>query len=783
MSNRRRRKRRKGGLTVRKAPATANQMTVRAFAVRAETINDADRSVEAVLATETPVQVFDFERFEVVDETLRMDGVVLPNNGQVPLMDTHPEIMQARNFSTVHVIGSTRNIRVENGQLLGTNVFASPEASHEAQQAWLKVREGHITQNSIGYAALNSVYVPRGKTQMVNGRSYTAGQRMLKVTTRWSPKENSLVPFGADELAGMRAGNSATEREDQSMNLEQWLHARGLTLDGFRTWLTDRSMVLADLEDDQAKEQAEVYASSEQTGGEDPADGESGEGAAPPATPPAPASGRSAPANGGGDAIQRAITAERQRATAIRSEGRSIGMSDELIERAVSEGMDITAARGVFIQQVRDQRGQSSGNPGTGPAIQVRDHERDCNARTLCAGMLVRAGLDRIPNNLPDAERSRRAQNFEQGRRYEDHSMIDICRESIRLMGGRVPNGRSDTIQMALMLSRQAEQSRYLRTDDVYTRAPSTGSLSNIFSTVLGAQLLESYTATVDTTEPWTRRTDVPNFQTNERTSLGKGGALEKLPRGDEAKHDTWSDSAESYKIARYAKQFIVDEQDIIDDRFSALMDKPADMGEAAAQLIPDLVYSILFANAALGADAVALFDAATHANLNTTSALSSTTLKVAVNTIAVQKQGERNLNLRGRYLLVPQNLLHTARELVNSSTIMIAAAGDTDATFERGTLNTILADNLEIISDSRLDNGVTDPASGNTHTGVDDTWYLIAGNTRRTIEVGFLRGAGRSPQTRSFVLTEGKWGVGWDIKFDVGAKALDFRGMCQNTA
>jgi len=44
--------------------------------------------------------------------------------------------------------------------------------------------------------------------------------------------------------------------------------------------------------------------------------------------------------------------------------------------------------------------------------------------------------------------------------------------------------------------------------------------------------------------------------------------------------------------------------------------------------------------------------------------------------------------------------------------------------------------------------------------------------------QVGYLRGTGRVPAIRSFVLDKGQWGIGWDIKFDIGAKALDFRGM-----
>ena len=89
---------------------------------------------------------------------------------------------------------------------------------------------------------------------------------------------------------------------------------------------------------------------------------------------------------------------------------------------------------------------------------------------------------------------------------------------------------------------------------------------------------------------------------------------------------------------------------------------------------------------------------------------------------------------------------------------------------------------NLTLISDSRLDNGVTDPKSGTVNAGSATTWYM-ASAMARTIEVGYIRGSGRAPELRSFVLSQGQWGMGWDIKMDIGAKALDYRGFNKATA
>ena len=74
---------------------------------------------------------------------------------------------------------------------------------------------------------------------------------------------------------------------------------------------------------------------------------------------------------------------------------------------------------------------------------------------------------------------------------------------------------------------------------------------------------------------------------------------------------------------------------------------------------------------------------------------------------------------------------------------------------------------------------GVTDPATGTSQSGSTTAWYLVAPvNQAPVIEVGYLRGQGRRPQLRNFVLDRGQWGIGWDIKMDIGVKAIDFRGI-----
>lgn len=504
--------------------------------------------------------------------------------------------------------------------------------------------------------------------------------------------------------------------------------------------------------------------------GEPPA-GE-GQRGAPPTPPPAPVRNE--------DEIRRE---ERTRVHTIRQYGEEVHVAPETIQRAIDEGWSIERASAAFLQVMRDRPA-----PVHGPAIHSRGHETDCTLEALQAGMLLRSGvaLDSplfrrvtsaavaestgLPlwlgrafhDSMPDPQaQERAARALDNSHYYADMSMVDLCYEAIRLDAGQSgttrPHSRTSAIRAAV----------------------SGGSLANIFTTVVGAQLLMAYEAAPDTTGGWTRETDVSDFKVQERTQLGKGATLQKLGRGGTAKHTTFSDRKESYRIARYAKQFVVDEQDFIDDSFNALMDAPQELGEAAAQLRPDMVYAILFANAALDQDSVALFHTASHANLRTSATLAAATLKTALTDMGIQQQDGRPLNLFGKYLIIPQTLLWTARQLTQSATLIGQGASAEPV----GSANPLAEERLEIRADQRLDNGVTDPVDGTTYSGATGDWFLSATGGRHTIEVGFRTGTGRSPQLRSFNLDRGQWGMGWDICHDIGAKALDYRGLHKSEA
>lgn len=207
-------------LTLRSAPEV-RELTVRSLQVRAGSINEEERSIEAVLSTENPVQVLDMRTWQVIDEVLVARGAEF--NAQVILLDNHFR------WSNEDVLGSIRSIRQENGQIIGRLHFAAGD--ERADRVWNKVRQGHITDVSIGYRSLDYVDIPPGQSKKVGDREYRAEARTLRVTTRYRIREGSVTPIGADQAAKMRAElPQSTPRKDVTMNqaLRAYLESIGL---------------------------------------------------------------------------------------------------------------------------------------------------------------------------------------------------------------------------------------------------------------------------------------------------------------------------------------------------------------------------------------------------------------------------------------------------------------------------------------------------------------------------------------------------------------------------
>lgn len=185
-----------------------NGLTVRsAVTFKPTTLRENDRSVEFVLATEVPAQVWSWERMDVVTEILIAKGVIVPANKQVPLQDSH------NRSSVKNTLGSVREIRVEDNEVIGRLYFAK---SPDAVEAFEKIRDGHLDSGSVGYTA-SGTWIPAGKEYEYEGKKY---QGPLQLSTKWYLGEYSVTAIGADPYAKARAASEAVVSPEEAITPE-----------------------------------------------------------------------------------------------------------------------------------------------------------------------------------------------------------------------------------------------------------------------------------------------------------------------------------------------------------------------------------------------------------------------------------------------------------------------------------------------------------------------------------------------------------------------------------
>jgi len=655
-----------------------------------------------------------------------------------------------RDHNTSQIVGHSDVISNDGKRIKLTGKISAGNA--HAAEIEASAAAGFPWQASIGASIERMIRLDEGEQIKVNGRTIVGP---VLVARKSRLREVSFVALGADDNTSARLAASF-QRKALPMGYEAWLAAKGFDID---TLSEEQNKVLRAAYDAELKAAGDG-GTTDKTGDDKnapkdlKASGKGGDGAEALDTEELKAQFRAD------------LVAERERIRTIEAKAKEwpSDKADEIVAQAIKENWDATKTELHLLRANRE----------TAPAAAVHVHgkEKDGTIQAMQGALMLRAGVsfeDRsfqgqaahaldLPSWLRagiNAEQKQKA--MEAAHRFSDMSLLDLCREAIRLDGQYVPSqgSRKKIIEAAF----------------------SGSSLTNIFTTSINAAMLATYMETGDTTRGWTSEKDVGDFKTNDRIRLAKGKGLKKLPAGKTAKHTDRSDSVESYKIARFADQFVVDEQDIINDSMDAFSDIAPEMGLAAARLRPDLVYAILLANAALGADSVALFHTS-HSNDASSAALSALTLKAVIAALEKQQDNGVNLNLKATHLIVPSDLKHLAAQLIQSVETRNVGDGTSGDNAEFGTQNTLASiENMSLVSDSRLANGVVDPASETTYSGSASKYY-VASSMGHTIEVGYLRGTGRAPQVRSFTLDKGQWGVGWDINMDIGAKALDFRGL-----
>jgi len=334
-------------------------------------------------------------------------------------------------------------------------------------------------------------------------------------------------------------------------------------------------------------------------------------------------------------------------------------------------------------------------------------------------------------------------------------SAIGPCLPSMRLseFGAALLRGRNQQVP-------QSERDAFRA---AFSNPEGVAALEGLVNT----SILSGFRQAADSTSGWARPISLPTYLTSELAVVDQPARLEAVPRGDTAPVVNFSLSTSgAWRLARFGAQFVLDEQDAIDGQNIGVMQTALEeIGRAARAVIPDLVYSLLLTNAALG-DGVALFDA-TRANLGSGAGSAfdedglDSGIQAMCSQIPTDEEGDPvHQNYAPRFLIVPPSLYGAGRRLVHNM-----ATGD--------------GQDLVVRSESRLTTtGVVNPRTDEVVAANGTSWLLACSSDQAAgVVVGFLNGRGE-PRIRRFELTGGAWGFGFDVSFSVGVTAADPRAL-----
>lgn len=288
-----------------------------------------------------------------------------------------------------------------------------------------------------------------------------------------------------------------------------------------------------------------------------------------------------------------AVRAERTRTSEIMTIGRRHGVSDEIIERAITE--ETTVA--VFKDRVLDHLAEH-GSPSRSVRIAVTNPGESPDARiaAMADGIVLRgAGQLRAvgdENEQMVRDRTTRAREF------ASMGLLDLGAELCGIRG---------------RLSRAA-------TYEAIVRAAQHGTTDfpNLLAAAANKFLLQRYQYQEATYRRFARKRNFNDFKVHNFLRLGDFPLLEGLTETGEFKYGTLSESKETVAAGTYGKIISITRQMFVNDDLGAFADLTGMAGQRVMDFENRLAWSIILSNNGAGptmSDGQSLFHAAKHGN------------------------------------------------------------------------------------------------------------------------------------------------------------------------
>lgn len=568
-----------------------------------------------------------------------------------------------------NVIGRTESVWIEKG-LAYARIRFSENPAHEALIN--DIRSGIIDAVSVGYRVLEYQRMPKKENQ----------KRAEVRATRWTPMEISFVGVPADANASSRSAEPQTETYSVQIK-----------------------------EDEPMSQNITPPASS------------LGEGEK--TLPPAP--------NLDGDAVRKAVEAEKQRYLEIRNIGRRAGLDDAWIDEQVASQATIDQVRAAAFERLaaKEVKVKPTANANGGD-----DRQRSGRREAMTNALVLRSGQiagydDRLEKQNPEMRRM--------AEQYRHYSLKDLAREC---------------------LENEGVNTRGMHPFEMVGRAftSSTSDFPIILEGTNRRILLDNYNIQTDKWRELAIIGSVGDFREYKRLRLGSLTRLDALGEGQEYQNKKLTDAEfEKIKVGTYGNIINVSREMIINDDLNAFAQLSAMLGRAARRSIEIDFFKLVESNPTMQ-DGNALFSTA-HGNLAGTGAAPSITEFDKIRTAMAKikdKDGNDLLDIEPHTCLCPKEL-GSAIRVINQSQYDIEVSSKTSFYPNR-----VVGIFKNIVDTARL----ADPKA----------YYLFADkNIVPTFEVAFLNGV-----QEPFMASEQGFtmdGTKWKIRLDYGIAAIDWRG------
>ncbi len=514
--------------------------------VRADTINETERTIDIIWTTGAMVQRVRWEGWDdriEYDEELLVDGNSIRldrlNDG-APFLDSHQTWGGVANVLGSVVPGS---VRVENGQ--GTAKIRLTSAE-DAAPAIQRILERTINKVSVGYRVHRYEITKKD------------GARELWRAVDWEPFEISAVAMPADPGASIRSEQSGRENRNPCVIIRRDTSAAQAASGKEAVMPKDNPNAAGD----------ETTAVRNDTGQQTRA----AQTTQAPAAPQAPVIDA--------EAIR---AEERTRSAEIGTLCARHGLDAAFRDQLIRDGVSLDQARSRILDKLVET--DPAGRTAEPAPAQARNGERDVQYRDAMAEALMHRhnpGQHQLTAN---------------GREFRGLSLIEMARHALE-RGGVSTRGMSKMELAGLAFQARASVGYH-----------STSDFPAILANVANKTLRAAYDGTPRTFGAWARRATITDFKPVQRTQLGGAPDLEKVLESGEFQYGTIGEAKEVYALATYGRIVSITRQTLINDDLDAFTRVPAAFGASAADLESDIVYAILMQNPAM-ADGTDLFHA-----------------------------------------------------------------------------------------------------------------------------------------------------------------------------